>query len=258
MTRPIIQAKLLGRFGNQLHQYAACRKYAELHNAVLETPDWVGRRIFGLTEPDFSCELPEVNDGGCGCPPALRWGQVNIRLGGYFQFQTWIALLCKQELQSWLRVDPMLAAVCAPSKRPRIAVHRRQGDYVGHPLYCNVRRASYLRCLEKILPRYGFADDEVVWVEEEHPRVVTGIPPELSFLPDFMTLMRAAVLVRANSTFSWWAGALGNGHVYAPVVEDRVGEHDVVFTRGNWPRCADSSRVGVKVTDLHLPSRDDV
>jgi hypothetical protein len=245
----VVQAKLIGGFGNQIHQYAAVRKYAESIGASLEVPDWVGKTIFNLTEPGWSRELPEVNDGGCGCPPEVRWGEMNIRLGGYFQSQRWVSLLSRTELRRWLRVDADLAETCRGvlPAGPYTAAHVRQGDYIGHPLYANVLERSYTRaCIE-----HGLSIDEWVW--QDSPRRVEGLHDRFHFLPDFLVLMHASILLRANSTFSWWAAALGDGVVYAPVVEAKVGAVDADFVKGNWPRCADTSRTGPHVEDLHLP-----
>ena len=38
----------------------------------------------------------------------------------------------------------------------------------------------------------------------------------LDYLPDLALMMRAQVLMRANSTFSWWAAALGTARVFSP------------------------------------------
>ena len=188
-----------------------------------------------------------MNDG-LSAPPAVKWGQVNVRLGGYFQAQSWIQHLSRAELKRWLHIDTTLLCRCGNGpQRPYTAAHLRRGDYVNHPLYCTVSKQSYTTALKQYQLQWP-----VVWVEEDHPRR-GSLPDELSFVGDFVTLMQAAVLLRANSTFSWWAAVLGDAEVYSPVVEDRVGEHDVPFVKGNWPRCADTTRVGVTVTDLHLP-----
>lgn len=245
----IVQAKLVGGFGNQLHQYVSARKYAEIVGATLEVPDWVGKVIFGLSEPEWSRDLPEVNDGANGCPPELDWGQTNVRLGGYFMTARWVGILSKRELRRWLQVTSAFEAQCAavvPAGK-YTAAHLRQGDYLGHPLYANVPRSAYRRASEK----FGFLIDH--WAEQDHPRKVSGLGDRYHFLPDFLVLLRASVLFRANSTFSWWAGALGDAVVYAPVVDDHVGEYDAEFVCGNWPRVAHTRRVGPCVEDLHLP-----
>ena len=41
----------------------------------------------------------------------------------------------------------------------------------------------------------------------------------MDFLPDFVVMMRAKNLLRANSTFGWWAHELGsNDRVFCPDV----------------------------------------
>lgn len=244
MTR-IVQIKLLGGFGNQLHQYAAARKYAELVGARLEVPPdsrWIPS-AFGISDPVWSRALPEVNDGAAGHGPTLEWGQVNVRLGGYFQTQEWVGHLSRRELQRWFVVRPELVAQAALRSDGYVAAHLRRGDYVDHPLYCTISERSYARAAEALGRRID------VWATQEHPRAG---PRGLEFLTDWLHLLHASVLLRANSTFSWWAAALSDGDVYAPVVEDRVGEHDVDFVCGNWPRCADAARVGTRVDDLYL------
>ena len=230
----VVQVKFLGRFGNQLHQYAACRKYAETIGAELEVPDWVGRDVFGLSDPAYSMELPERSDAD----GALEWGETNVRLCGYFQLQRWVGLLSRAELRRWFAVRPALLEACEVPSTAYTAAHLRRGDYVGNQYYANVPECSYSRACSE----HGLAID--VWAREDSPRHVRGVP---DFLPDFITLMRASILLRANSTFSWWAGALGTGCVYSPLVADRTGECDVDFVLGNWPRCMHAA------DDLHLP-----
>ena len=233
----IVQIRFMGRFGNQIQQYVVARKYAESVGAELEVPDWVGRDVFGLTDRPYSRELPETSD------PSL--GQTDIRLSGFFQTQRWVGTLSRAEVRGWLAVQPNLLEACRSvvPPEPYTAAHLRRGDYVGHPFYATVVERSYLRaCTEHGL---GSID---AWVQEGLPRVVAGVP---DFLPDFVTLMRATILLRANSNFSWWAAALGDADVYAPVVTDHIGEYDADFVRGNWPMIAGHELCGVD--DLHLP-----
>lgn len=230
----IVQAKLLGGFGNQIHQYVAARKYAESIGARLEVPAWAGNAVFGLQDPPYSCELPEVSGGDNGS--VFEWGRTNIRLAGYFQNQFWISKLSRTELKIWLHVREA-------HRGNYVAGHLRVGDYIGHPLFANVPKHAYE------IAAAANGDTITHWTQ--------GGPPEfgtLGFVPDFLLLLGARVLYRANSTFSWWAATLGDHeHVYAPLVDDRVGEYVAPFVEGNWPRCAHTSRVGIQVEDLHLP-----
>jgi hypothetical protein len=232
-----VQIRFMGRFGNQIQQYVVARKYAESVGAELEVPGWVGRDIFGLTDRAYSRELPETSD------PSL--GQTDIRLSGFFQTQRWVGTLSRSEIRRWLVVRPELLESCSIPTERYTAAHLRQGDYLGNPFFANVPQRSYLRACEK----HGLTLD--AWAREDIPRHVRDIDDSYSFLPDFLVLLRASVLLRANSTFSWWAAALGDADVYAPVVTDHVGEYDADFVRGNWPAIAGHERCGVE--DLHLP-----
>ena len=70
----------------------------------------------------------------------------------------------------------------------------------------------------------------------------------LPFLEDFILMMNADVVLRANSSFSWWAATLGRGRILSPLVEDRTGMQDVEFVEGNWPKMVNSHNI----TDLQL------
>jgi hypothetical protein len=48
----------LGRFGNQLFQYAFLRLCAEKSGARVECPAWVGQTLFGHQDPTISKRLP--------------------------------------------------------------------------------------------------------------------------------------------------------------------------------------------------------
>lgn len=41
----------------------------------------------------------------------------------------------------------------------------------------------------------------------------------VEFLPDFMTLYHADYIFRANSTFSFWAGLIGHGKMFSPILD---------------------------------------
>ena len=248
----IVQVKLLGGFGNQLHQYAAVRKHAEMNGATLEISPggWYGEKLFGLTDPYWSCDLPEVNDGCCGMGPTIEPGQVNVRVGGYFQMQRWVGTLSKAELRRWFAIPQKWLDAVPPLPLSYIAAHLRQADYINHQCFCNVTRESYLKAIEE----HKLDINKLQWVEQDKAKSVwlfdsMGFP----FLADFVTLMRADVLLRANSTFSWWAAALGTGEVYSPVVEDLNGWQTVPFVKGNHPKITHPHRVGLCIDDLYLP-----
>jgi len=214
-----------GRFGNQLFQYAFARAMADRFDAVLQTPPWVGQRLFGLDDPAIDVTLPtlavdEIPDGP------------NVDLHGYFQHARHLQFLSEARLKSMYSLLPVWKD--HPRCRPHVAAHLRRGDYASRfaDIYCIVSRQSYLRACE----RYGLDVEKMVWYSEESQACGDPAPEGLGFLPDFLEMMDAEVLLRANSTFSWWAGLLGNARVYSPLVGSLSGPHDVDFVEGNWPR----------------------
>ena len=232
MPRRIVQCTTLGsfgRFGNQLFQYAFARAYAERHDALLEVPDWVGRRIFGLDDPYPSRNLPRTAED------VVPWGGVDIDLFGYFQRTDCLAMLSREKLRAWFRIRPELEARVDLPSEPYIAAHLRRGDYAScyASVYCVVSRESYLKACQ----RFGLDAGRLIWISEEAPRSCGE--PEFPFLADFVLLKHAQVLLRGNSTFSFWAGVLSDGRIFSPVVNGLRGEHDVPFVPGNRPRCAD-------------------
>jgi hypothetical protein len=245
----IVQVRIIGGIGNQLHMYAAVRKYAQLHGAMLEAPaDWLGRRLFGLNDPVPSRVLPEVNDS----QQTLDEGRVDVSIGGYFQTQRWVGLLSRAELKQWFKIDPHLLELCGPRPHPfYTACHMRLGDYLGKPWgYCNISEESYY----KALAEFGLPLGALEWVREDRSRHMPGLDANNRFdwLPDWVTLLRANVIVRSNSTFSWWAATLSEAQVYSPVVEDIVGPNTVSFTLGNHPKCGHVSKIGVQIDDLRV------
>jgi len=229
-------------FGNQLFRYAFARAYAEKFHATLETPPWIGQQLFDLHDPPPSCWLPQIEDD------VIPDGQVNIDLSGYFQFMPAITYYSRRKAKEWFRFKP---EVLDRYPRPTgwyAAQHLRRGDYVAlSHQFCVVTEESYI----KAAAQYNIPENSLITVTDG-PVAIRHYTSSDSFLEDFLLLMRANVILRANSTFSWWAATLSNAErVYSPVVEAKTGWCDVAFVEGNWPRCADIPRF--KLTDLHLP-----
>lgn len=231
----IIGVEFCGRFGNQMFQYAFARAYAELHKATFCVGPWVGQKIFDLADRPYT-PLPK-NDFD-----TIPWGQTNIALQGYFQNAEAVKILSVSKLREWFRLRPAWQQLVKPVA---IAAHLRYGDYVSIGTYCLITKESYIKAVQNV----GLDPASITWVSEDTPNPVT-LPEPLGFLPDFLTLMWAKVLFRANSSFSWWAATLNPGEIFSPVVEGRVGSNNVEFVKGNWPRMADGSKCGCKLTDL--------
>jgi hypothetical protein len=210
----IVHTNLIGRLGNQLFQYSHARAYAEREGATLATPPWIGEQIFQIPEADRSPK-----------------GDVNLR--GYFQDQESL-IYTRKQVKEWFRLKPEVEASIPKASSNCVTAHRRVGDYAKLG-YVVVSEKSY----EDALKKFDLGSC-ISYVTEESGN---------DFLQDFYRLMTAPILLRGNSTFSFWAATLGNGRVFSPVIDSLPGgEQDCDFVEGNHPKFCSLSFV----TDLHL------
>ena len=211
-----VEPELIGRLGNQLFIYAHARAYAEQNNCELRTVPWVGEELFAGM-------------------PIIRPQGNEIKLRGYRQRQEDL-IYTRRDCKRWFAWKPEVARrLRALGPTISVAAHLRRGDYA--PLgYVVVSQRSYERaCLD-----WGLSAPFFIAEEYGHP-----------WLEDFYRLQQAGALLRANSTFSWWAATLSEGQVYSPIIAGLEGgkEQDCQFVSGNWPRLANLELT----TDLHLP-----
>jgi hypothetical protein len=233
---------MMGRFGNLLFQYACAKGYAERNNCTLHTDPWIGQRLFNIEDPPIEQDLPRIEES------ELRLGRTDIELFGYFQNQTAAEFYSRKKLREWFVLRDSINALVSPASKP--CFHLRRGDYVGSG-YPVVSVESYRRFITLEL-RLSFEDFEVISEEEPHK---ANQPDDIPWLQDFYMLMTAPILIRANSSFSWWSAALhktpGNCCIYSPIIDGLVGgkEHDSVkFVEGNWPKLAELPCI----TDIHI------
>lgn len=200
------------------------------------TPSWVGQSIFNLSNPLLDNTLPYAEFD------EIPNGKVNIILRGYFQFQEAINFLSKTKLKSWFSIQEKWKQKFK-THLPVVA-HLRRGDYLDlASIFCLVSEASYLNACKE----FHLDVSKLTWIKNDSSK-----NQDIPFLEDFILLMNASILLRANSSFSWWAGTLGNGRVFSPLVENRVGMQDVSFVEGNWPRMVDGCNCRSNITDLYL------
>lgn len=236
MSNGVVQVSCLGRlgrFGNQLFQYAFARGYAEAIGARLETPPWIGQTLFGLNDHPMGPAMPSIE------LDKFPTGQTNIDLWGYFQHADCLKYCTRTKLRQWFTFETQFVHEY-PYRPGTVAAHMRRGDYLDMPnIFCTVEETAYLNAIKK----HGYAVNQVLWVKESAPRHSPW--PQYDWLNDFFILYNADVVFRANSTFSWWAATIGHAKkVFSPVVEGKRGSHeDVEFVEGNHPRCVDMSNI---------------
>lgn len=227
----------LGRFGNQLFQYACARGYARKVGAQLETNRWVGQSLFkNVDDPPISKQLPQLPLDVV--PNDMR---TNTCFYGYFQYSDAFDLYTLSDLREWFTLQDWVNEEMHEYQPPPLVAHLRRGDYLTSyaNIFCSIDESAYTAAIKD----HGWGDRQVHWVREDKPLEFKR--PGLEWLIDFTTLMKADILFRANSTFSWWAATLGKPQfVYSPVVEGLRGHQtSVQFVSGNIPRCVDLPNV---------------
>lgn len=156
----------LGRFGNQLFQYACLRICAEKSGAKVECPPWIGQTLFGHTDAPISRRLSpavELKDEGESLfdvipefipylekladakstrisSQVLSTGFANADLWGFFQFHTRHLKPDRQYFRSLFQpVDELKSALEAGLNTLRsqgktvVGVHLRRRDYLTEP-----------------------------------------------------------------------------------------------------------------------------
>ena len=214
-------AKFMGGLGNQMFQFAHAKAFADKNGLELQTAPWVGERIFTL--------------GGHNC--ARPHSKTAMTLAGYFQSQADL-IYTRADCRRWFEFSDEAKAICESlmggTDNYAIA-HLRRGDYAGAG-YPVISPKAYLDAAVE----HHIDPNRLVFIGNERPWGGTS-DPTISFLPDFYRMTKAENLFRANSSFSFWAGVLGHGTVFAPLIDGLRGgiEHDnVPFVRGNHPRLA--------------------
>jgi len=157
----------LGRFGNQLFQYAFLRICAEKSGAQVECPPWIGQNLFGHNDAPISKRLPpaiERRDVGGNLfddvpefipylekladakssrvgADAIAYGLVNVDLWGFFQVPTRFLKPHQEYFRSLFQPVSDLKSVLddglnllRSKGKTIVGVHVRRGDFATVPL----------------------------------------------------------------------------------------------------------------------------
>jgi len=232
---PLLQFNLTGRFGNLLFQTAYAFAWCQQSGYDLCLHPWIGEQIFsGLPK----VVRPENHT------PDLVW---NDRL-----FQCQLDLIyTRKQVREWFKLKPEVEKMLVPARFPnRVCLNVRQGqDYRDAGLVTLSEK-----CYANAAIRLGFSPGDCRFETDLNPITLPAFPGDLRSsghcvsavgLPSFYRLMTAPVLLRANSTFSYWAHVLSeNQVVYSPVIRGLPGGVPNVdcqtFLRGNFPAMVDS------------------
>lgn len=230
----VLNCNLMGGAGNTLFQYCFARAFAERHRMDLRIPAWWGEKVFQIEHPHIA---ERFLDNQCN-EETLEQAVGHREFKGYAQMQQCLELYTRTEAKKWLKFRPEILA-CLPSDFIGGPVcHVRRGDFGGYG-YPLVSKQSYLDCLKN----NALTEKPPIWISDDHPIHVPEFHNELEWLPDFWVLRKAKILLRANSSFSWWAHTLADDdqQVFSPVIEGLEGgrEHLCAFKPGNAERLSD-------------------
>lgn len=225
-----VHAKLIGRLGNRMFIWAHAKAFCEQNGYELHTEEWVGEHIFTLDN----------------WIPRPVTGTEDIVIDGYCQNQESL-IYSRADCRRWFELKRGVKAELEAFQFPQSTyVHLRRGDYKSSSGYPLVSLSSAVRAMNE----FGLGC-EYRTASDDSPLELSTFTGELSFLPDFYRLMKAPILFRSNSSFSFWAGVLSHGRIFSPIITGLAGgvEHDnVPFVEGNHPRLCELDFV----TDLHL------
>jgi capsular polysaccharide biosynthesis protein/glycosyltransferase involved in cell wall biosynthesis len=260
-----------GRFANQLFQYAFMKLYALRHDARMAVPDWQGRKLFELEDPDSAgIELPRLAFEGFSKQEHELWRSpsppVEVDFEGYFQEIP----SCWQRHRQLLRtlfelpaadrhaLDAWRGEVTENGRRTLVAVHLRRTDYRVSILrwFRIIPEEWYLDWLKEIWPTLA---DPVLFVATDEPDTV--LPQFAEFSPkssvdlaglslpdhvrDFEVLRRADYLAICNSSFSRMAAILGPDaqRCFLPSIQERrIVPYEPWDHNEFWQRFGDAAR----------------
>jgi FkbM family methyltransferase len=244
VRRPVISMTSLGsngRLGNQLFQYLYLWSVAEAQNALIHTPHWIGKDLFGLRDTTPCAIFPSVKELTPGEDTEDNsnikiHGEILLKklpsftsmdLWGYFQLHTSNYVARKESIQSLFTpapeyrpvLDGILEKLRSDNKKV-IAVHLRRGDY-GHSNFYRAPCSWY----EKWIEEEGLSPvDFRIYICSEEPKAYhsrfkdfdvmsydsLGLDPSLSVVVDTYIMARADILAISNSSLSFFAAMLNS------------------------------------------------
>lgn len=238
----------LGRFGNQLYQYAGVRLYAESNGFSWALPPWDGVKLFRdihswrFAQRIKALSLPTIQLSDMASTswserllmPFGLWKRDslknlyehphdNLSLYGYLQETPDIQRLreCRDTVRSWFQFKPEIESAfrrATEKYRPWLAVHLRFGDLVKRGIASNVDNTlAHVERLQRERTLFVATDSPEVKqrVSERCPIAPTNPLPELPpYAFDFWMLKEADVLIGSGSTFAWWAAFLSEKDGY--------------------------------------------
>lgn len=245
----MITARLHGRLGNQMFQYAAARSLAVRRGTspaldtrtVQHKGEGDLRRVFDLPDLVEPEDLPPAKhdsalshawarmtrrtykrEDGLGYNPTFPMWPDGSYLHGYWQSEMYFDTIADAIRQTFQPKHPMSPQNVAMAARiaagPSISLHVRRGDYVGLGAMAQCDQTYYDAALERVAeglksPTVFVFSDDPGWAKENLPlpfeKVVVDHNGPGTDYEDLRLMGLCDHNVIANSSFSWWGAWLG-------------------------------------------------
>jgi len=182
-----------------------------------------------------------------------KWdGETDIEITGWCLHQKCM-IYSRKQAKEWLQFTDEIAAAVEGVERFEVAYHVRWGDFQTLPDFIAISHQSYEKAIRQHLPDYCQLPRMICSWESIRSTKLENM--DLGWLPDFVALMRAIFMFRANSTFSWWAATLGESQrVFSPKLNGieplALQFQNVPFVEGNHSAI---SCVHPNCSELYLP-----
>lgn len=194
-----------GGWANHLIHYLVGRVLADKCGAALETPPWIGQKLFKLYDPPITNPVPAIKPKDVGKP----FDGV-IALPPFFSLPHRIVDPCFKRSLVQKTFQWRIPRVPLVGSLPKV-IHRRRGDFAKHGFPWVTTECLFEEAHNVCDRPRGF-----VFVSDDSPHQ-KQIADDPDFLEDFLIMVHAKNLfVYPRSTFSQMAGLLGNGQIWFP------------------------------------------
>ncbi|MFH1673057.1 MAG: FkbM family methyltransferase [Pseudomonadota bacterium] len=237
--KPVITMSTLGingRFANQIFQYAFLKFYGKQHGFLVETPEWIGKYLFGCDDPLVSRQLPVMRERSHDLSDAIvsnaKRPFKNVDFHGYFQYDTSFYAPCKDYFRSLFKPVPEIEGKLKDAYnalrsmgKTIVGLHLRRSDY-GYGYFFIAPNQWYKDWLKGL---WDTLDDPVLFIAsdelDESARGFAEYNPVTSkdlgvtldgaeFYPDFYFLSQCDVLAISNSSYSFATAMLNERAVF--------------------------------------------
>ncbi len=234
-SQPFIQMQTLGangRFGNQLNQYAFARVVALNQGLELRTPNWIGRYLFDLDDPDVGPFTRTINEqdidlscalAGVGTTSGLISSLEEYNIWGYYPMSGFTLRSYRRIYQSLYQPAPWIESIThgilaklRAIGQTIVALHLRRGDMVTDDTYWVAPVSWYRTQLAEI---WQSLETPVLYIASEDPEIrlqfldypvvtcneLLPLVPGAEFYTDWFVMSQADLLLISNSSFSYTA-----------------------------------------------------